>query len=946
MQPNGSGSCCKAATGARAILFRSFAEPLYNPGMASERSIVMPRAPALVASPARAVWLEPDGAVETLAPIAAAVRARGRPPLVVHGPATSRRLDADARPFRSYDLLELFAFARPAQFCLPTPNGLADVAGLPRPASLERAAETLFGAARALLAELTHLEDPDGAAADLALDAAAAGWLWGPFVLAALGVSQRRPPGGTGFAVWERLPLWTEFAPEPQPSNRPVAPEDARRRLAEMLGPEAEDRPGQADYASAASAAFQPRERAGEPHMVVAEAGTGVGKTLGYLAPASLWAEANEAPVWVSTYTRNLQHQIDSELDRLIPDPAVKRRRVVLRKGRENYLCLLNLEEAVRGARLAPNETLPLALAARWADATRDGDMTGGDFPSWLPDLEGAARIRGLGDRRGECLYSACAHYQRCFIERGVRRARRADLVIANHALVMVQAALGGLDDSWLPSRYVFDEGHHLFDAADSAFAADLSGLETAELRRWLLGAEGGGSRARGLRRRAEDLAPDGGEADEALAEAARAAGALPAEGWLGRLAADAPRGAAERFLAIVRQQLLARAAGRGDGAYGLECECRPPVDGLLEAAQALGRALEALRAPLGVLRRALLARLADESEDLDSRARIRIEALARVLHRRAETQLAAWCAMLEALDAEPPEAFVDWFELARAQGRERDVGMHRRWIDPTAPFAAEVAAPAHGLLVTSATLRDSAREPEEAWQAAEMRTGARHLAAPAIRAAAPSPFDYPAQTRALVVTDVRKDAPDLVAAACRSLFLAAGGGALGLFTAVQRLRAVHQRLAGPLDAAGIPLIAQHVDRMDVATLIDIFRAEPDSCLLGTDAVRDGVDVPGRALRLIVFDRVPWPRPTVLHKARRAHFGGRGYDDMLARLRLRQAYGRLVRRRDDRGVFVLLDPMMPSRLAGALPEGVAIERVGLAEACGIVRDFVGQGGAS
>ena len=155
---------------------------------------------------------------------------------------------------------------------------------------------------------------------------------------------------------------------------------------------------------------------------------------------------------------------------------------------------------------------------------------------------------------------------------------------------------------------------------------------------------------------------------------------------------------------------------------------------------------------------------------------------------------------------------------------------MHRRWIDPTAPFAAEVAEPAHGLLVTSATLRDSAREPEEAWQAAELRTGAQHLAAPAIRAAAPSPFDYPAQTRALVVTDVRRDSAGQVAAACRSLFLAAGGGALGLFTAVARLRAVHGLLAEPLDAAGIPLIAQHVDRMDVATLIDIFRAEPDSC--------------------------------------------------------------------------------------------------------------------
>ncbi len=158
---------------------------------------------------------------------------------------------------------------------------------------------------------------------------------------------------------------------------------------------------------------------------------------------------------------------------------------------------------------------------------------------------------------------------------------------------------------------------------------------------------------------------------------------------------------------------------------------------------------------------------------------------------------------------------------------------------------------------------------------------------------------------------------------------LAAG---LGLFTAISRLKAVHKRIAGPLEDAGIPLLAQHMDNMDTATLVDIFRAEEESCLLGTDAVRDGVDVPGRSLRLIVFDRVPWPRPDILHKARRAEFGGKAYDDMITRLRLKQAFGRLVRRADDHGIFVLLDPLMPSRLYGAFPGGVVPVKVGLAEA--------------
>jgi ATP-dependent DNA helicase DinG len=207
------------------------------------------------------------------------------------------------------------------------------------------------------------------------------------------------------------------------------------------------------------------------------------------------------------------------------------------------------------------------------------------------------------------------------------------------------------------------------------------------------------------------------------------------------------------------------------------------------------------------------------------------------------------------------------------------------------------------------------------------------------VRAAVPSPFNYAEMTRVLVVNDVRKDDLGQVASAYRELFLASGGGALGLFTAISRLRAVHGRLIEPLDRAGLPLFAQHVDGLNLPTLIDIFRAEEDACLLGTDAVRDGVDVPGSSLRLIVFDRVPWPRPTILHRARRKAFGARAYDDMLTRLRLKQAYGRMIRRAGDRGIFVMLDPMMPSRLGGAFPEGVEIERVGLAEAVANVKTF-------
>ncbi|MCG8356101.1 MAG: ATP-dependent DNA helicase [Kiloniellales bacterium] len=913
-------------------------------------SLVLPESPLVVAGVRQAAWLDLDGEIALLPRDQAALRARETAPVLCHAPATARRLGIDLFP--ALDLLELFAFVRPAAALTPTPRGLAALLGLPAPSDLEHEALVLREAMILLLRELSARggrRDPD--ARPIAWTLARAGWRWGPAVLAALGVGRGEtdPPDGTGLrslAVWEQLPEWQDSAPEPPPGNAPVSDEAARHRLAALLGSDAEARPQQADYASAVAQAFQPRDDPEAPRLVLAEAGTGVGKTLGYLAPASLWAEANKGPVWISTFTRNLQHQIDGELDRLFPEPRTKAERVVIRKGRENYLCLLNFEQLVQGLGVRPADVVAAGLIARWATRTRDGDMVGGDLPGWLPDLLGRARSLGLTDRRGECIYAACQHYRKCYIERTIRRARQAELVIANHALVLTQAAmgtLGGGEDGRLPSRYVFDEGHHLFQAADSAFAVHLSGQETRELRRWLLGGEGrsrGATRIRGLKRRLEDLVGGDEETLEALEESLRAARALPAEAWLQRLADNAPQGPVEAFLGALHRQVYARAP-QPDSPYSLETEAKPPIEGLLEMAHALDAAMRRLLAPLTRLERLLAARLDDEAKELEAETRRRVEASCRSLKRRAIWPVSAWREMLAALEEDAPEDYVDWFAVERIEGRDIDVGFYRHWVDPTIPLAEAVMAEAQGLAITSATLTDGSGAVEADWAGAEMRSGAVHLAAAPIRARVPSPFDYGAQTRVFIVNDVRKDNLDQVAAAYRELFLATGGGGLGLFTAISRLRAVYQRIAGPLEEAGLPLYAQHVDRWDSATLVDIFRAEVDSCLLGTDAMRDGIDVPGAALRLIVFDRVPWPRPDIRHKARRERFGGRRYDDRQTRLRLKQAYGRLIRRADDRGVFVLLDPMMPSRLMGAFPEDITVRKCGLAAAIAEIEAFFG-----
>src|SRR5205814_7923948 len=149
-----------------------------------------------------------------------------------------------------------------------------------------------------------------------------------------------------------------------------------------------------------------------------------------------------------------------------------------------------------------------------------------------------------------------------------------------------------------------------------------------------------------------------------------------------------------------------------------------------------------------------------------------------------------------------------------RVDGREYDVAIHRRWLDPTKPLAAAVMAPADGVLVTSATLRGG-----EDWPAANSRTGALHLPGAAVHFEAESPFDYARNSEVLIVTDIKPGDIASLAGAYARLIEAAGGGTLGLFTAIQRLKAVHARIADRLAREGLPLLAQHVDPIDAGTL-------------------------------------------------------------------------------------------------------------------------------
>jgi ATP-dependent DNA helicase DinG len=890
-----------------------------------------PDLPALHASHA-GCWLLPGGVpasgngVRAIGKGEAIVAAADTPVLLLNAPLVATRLGYP--DLSGLDILELFAFVHPARFLVPTPGGLARALGLDQPESDAAVPALLREAAAHLLAQCESPTWPEREGAWLALQSLARlRWPWANLLPGRIARPERQERW-----LFSRLSEWEEAPERPQPRQVTLANEDVLARLSELTGAGAEERPSQRDYAAEAAHAFAPRRRQGEPHVLLTEAGTGIGKTLGYLAPAAHWAEEAGGTVWVSTFTKALQRQLRRESARAWPSQRPDGSQpVVVRKGRENYLCLLNLEDALQGG-FGGRAAILAQLVARWAAYTRDGDMIGGDLPGWLGTLFRQRGIAALSDRRGECIYAGCPHHRKCFIERAARASAQADLVIANHALVMVNAARsasgGGRDAAARPTRIVFDEGHHVFDAADSTFAAALTGAETIELRRWVMGPERGSKgRRRGLAARLADVASYDESGAKAIAAACRAAEALPSDGWLQRLVEGTPSGPIEEVLSAVRTLTYARdESGGQEAGYGLETEAAQLDGGFVERALAAGAALAELRQPLMRIGIRLEALLTEPPDWLDTQGRVRIEGARHALTWRIEL-LTAWEALLQRLGGPADPDFVDWLAIDRADAREFDVGIHRRWLDPMRPFARTVLEPAHGVMLTSATLRDG-----DQWDRAIERSGAHHLGIAPRLSKFESPFDYAEQAEVLIVTDVPRGDIAALAGAYARLIEAAGGGALGLFTAIRRLRAVHGRVADRLARAGLPLFAQHVDPIDTGTLVDIFRDDPRASLLGTDALRDGVDVPGHSLRLVIVEQVPWPRPTILHRARRVSGGGSAYDDRIIRARLAQAFGRLIRSREDRGHFVVLSSAFPSRLLSAFPAGTAVHRITLDEA--------------
>ena len=629
-----------------------------------------------------------------------------------------------------------------------------------------------------------------------------------------------------------------------------VLARDSRQALS-ADGPLAEVLPGfrprqaQQDLAAAVAAAFDGRE------VLLAEAGTGTGKTFAYLVPALL----SGRKTIVSTGTRALQDQLyHRDLPR-VRDALGTGLRTSLLKGRANYLCRHRLERARGENRFqSPAQAEHFQRIVAWGGRTRMGDLA--ERESLPEDSPLLPLVTSTADN---CLGSDCPFWGECFVVQARQRAQEADVVVVNHHLLLADLALKqeGFGEI-LPGAeaFVVDEAHQLPELAAQFFGEGLSARPLVELARDAI---------------AECRGVDGARA--ALQEPARALEQ------------------ATRLLRAAMEVLPARGT-------------RPQLLAVPEVAEALA----SLDAALLALADAL-APLADAAPGLEAcllRARDHRGRLARWrdLDGAADADVAEDAGCDDDATAAMPAVSDDdvrWYELS-----PRGFRLQRTPLDVSGPLREHRQRSRAAWVFTSATLA-----VEDRFDHLSQRLGLDDPRTLIV----PSPFDWASQALAYLPPDLpepsSRDYTAAITAAVRPVLEASGGRAFLLFASHRALREAAEVLRG----GPWPLFVQGEAPRHV--LLQRFRESGNGVLLGAASFREGVDVAGGALSVVVIDKLPFASPgdpvfeARLDAIRRA--GGNPFRDEQvpqAVIALKQGVGRLIRTETDRGVLVLCDPRL------------------------------------
>lgn len=629
------------------------------------------------------------------------------------------------------------------------------------------------------------------------------------------------------------------------------------------------------------------------------EAGTGVGKSLGYLVPALRWAAANNERTVVSTNTINLQEQLVRKdlpfLEKALGDQRV---RFALLKGWRNYLCLVRLEQARGSGNALFEDGVQQEIDAlhTWSEKTRDGSLS---------DLTTAPRAELWDEVSAEpdlCQRAQCPLYTKCFLFKARREAAQADVIVVNHHLLLSDLAVRRASGNWgeaavLPAytRLVVDEGHHLEDAAATHLGTTVSrrSLQRAFNR---LDRRGRGLLSALMTRLAmsEDLLST---ASLDLAQS-RLAPAVRAVREKSALLFD--------LLELFLQQ-------SGDPVVRLtdEFATNPIWDaGLRVALDDTVKEIELLAEGLQLVRERL-----ESSERTDDSVMPLLNEM-RSVTRRLQV---AGDGLRHALAPAKSEGSVRWIE---AKGRERAASVSTVPLDLAPILREDLFKRASTTVITSATLATDGK-----FNFLSSRLGLDDPEVAPRTGIFPSPFRYKEQAILAVPTDApapNVDGPGHFRAVARmavEIADAADGGMFVLFTSHRDVRAMADHLRSRGSDRRWPVLVHGDESRD--TLLARFRDAGRAVLLGTASFWEGVDVPGDALRALLIAKLPFRVPTepitAAHCEAIAARGGDSFREYMlphAALRLKQGFGRLIRTGADRGIVVIADPRVVTKNYG------------------------------
>jgi ATP-dependent DNA helicase DinG len=727
-----------------------------------------------------------------------------------------------------------------------------------------------------------------------------------------LAVAARLHDDGVGFGIMDN-DVSELYVVVECPRARAQNPLDAVD-TARLLGPDGpvaqaigagtfEDRPAQRDMAAFIADVYN------EGGIALLEAGTGVGKSFAYLVPAILWAQANEERTVVSTNTINLQEQLVGKdlplLARALATPDHEPTFALL-KGWRNYLCLARLEQA-RGSQEALFESSrseELEALAAWAQRSADGSLADlADAPS--DDVWDAVAAES-----DLCTRLKCPHFERCFVFQARRKAAEADVVVVNHHLLASDLAVRLAADNWLEAavlppyrRLILDEAHHVEDVAASHLGAQVSQAGVGRL----LGR---------LERGGRGLLPALHAALSARSDLLSVASRDLLEQRLLDALRAARRGAEDLFT-LLATRLDREPAGAGghqlrltdgfadDPVWGEGLEAA--LDNVLVAFTGLKDGVETIADRLSL-------------EDAADRPAVLIGEMRGVV-RRLDMAARGLTASLRPTRTDSATPAVRWLE--RRGKKVTNLGLAAVPLDLASVLKEALFDRVETVVLTSATLATGGD-----FGFLEDRLG---LALPpsrvTVREALPSPFDFASQCLFGIPTDLpepKEDSEGHDAAVARvlvELSHASDGGVFCLFTSHRALKRAAEAVRARVGPRW-PLLVQGEDQRD--RLLRRFRESGNAVLLGTDSFWEGVDVPGRALRVLILAKLPFKVPSEpLTAARVERLEAQGLDGFShylvphAALRLKQGFGRLIRSRADVGAVVLLDPRVVTRRYGA-----------------------------